>query len=739
MQKNTIKNRFRNCFSNLFFLSILASCGGGSAAFSAEEPKLPGAPHIKPELPAAPQPVQPSKPELPPAPKPDLPPVKAASFQCAAGTITCLEVRSTSPHHQSNVPVTFGQPFSAGDWKPAIQGLIAQVDGKNIPLQADEISSHRDGSARFAVLSAQLSNMQPGEARIVNLYPGPKAIHATLAPVSLDWNLEVEVTVYDASGHATATLIAQPQAQLQAQVLHQSGKRLDGPVASEYVVITAFRDTSTGLPHPHLSARFDARVLDGGARIRTDVILENTRTWAPAPGNIKYSMRIQRHGVTLHEEPPFTHYHHARWHKVVWSGAGLKPLVSVRHHMPYFMATKAVWNYDLTLQIPESVLAKKAASLEQRRQEQSAMGPMAKVMLTPAFGTTGGRPEIGPLPQWTAMYLISQDERARAVMMANADAAGSVPVHYRDEETGFPVDLDHHPLIALWIIRKQSQPKLPEEVEGKTIWKADMSHQASLSYVPYLLTGDGFYQEEMMFWAAWNMAALNPEYRGRSAGLLHPEQVRGQAWAMRALREAAHALPDRHPMKPYFRKRLENNLQWFYEAYITQPHARRSPMGASFDSFMGSRTAPWQGDYMGLVFAQLAENNEPHAAEVLQWISRFNVGRVTSDAKGFCAAAAPGYFWEIKDKNGNFISSWADLYAINYPDAVGKSCSSLSVTAGYPKWAGGYASTIRAMLAATANAGVPEARAAFQKWKSMTPEIDKDYSNDPTWAIVPRE
>lgn len=711
------------------FLGLVTGCGGGSAASANPDgPALPPAPSTKPTLPSAPQPL----------PPPDKPGAATTPFQCAAHAITCIEIKSTSAQNQTSAPVTFGQPFKAGDWHPGSQGLTAQINGRPVPLQTDDIASHRDGSARFAVLSAQLRDLQPGEARILNVYASSqKDPAAAQALSSLDWNLEVEVTVYDQEGKAGATLVAKPQDQLQSQVLQKNGLRLQGPVASEYSVVAGLHDKSTGLVHPHLSARFDVRLLEGGTRIRTDVVMENTRTWTQDPGNITYSMRIRRHGAVLHEEPRFTHYHHARWHKVVWSGQGGEPQLRLRHQMPYFMATKAVWNYDLTLQIPDSVLARKAASLAKMREEQAAMGPMAKVMLTPFFGTTGGRPEIGPLPEWTAMYLISQDDRAREVMMANAQAAGSVPIHYRDEATGLPVDLDHHPRIALWIARNESRPRLPQEVDGKTIWKADMAHQPSLSYVPYLLTGDTFYQDEMMFWAAWNMAAVNPEYRGRSAGLLYPEQVRGQAWAMRALGEVSHALPDKHAMKSYFQSRLENNLNWFYEAYVAHPHARRSPMGASFDSYMGSKTAPWQGDYMGLVFSQLAQNNEPHAAEVLQWLSRFNIGRVTSDEKGFCSAQAPGYFWTIKEKDGSFLTRWSDVYAVNYPDNAGKPCSEIPVTAGYPKEAGGYAATLRAMLAAAANAGVPEAAQAYQKWKSMTPDMDKKFAGNPTWAIVP--
>jgi hypothetical protein len=466
--------------------------------------------------------------------------------------------------------------------------------------------------------------------------------------------------------------------------------------------------------------------------------MENTRTFTTAPGNITYSMVVKRNGVELHSQQKFTHFHHARWHKVVWSGSSAEPQVRVRHNMPYFMASKAVWNYDLSVQVKQTVLASQYEALNKKRTEQAALGPMANLLLTTNFGATGGRPEIGPLPQWSAMYLISQDERAREIMMAYADVAGAVPVHYRDEDTGNPVDLETRPQIALRFLMDKSIPRLPLVIDGKTIYSPDSSHQASFSYLPYLLTGDAYYQDEMVFWAGWNMAAVNPEDRGRGAGWLK-DQVRGQAWSLRALGEAARSLPDGHSLKPYFQSRLAGNLKWFHDAYITNPDPSRSPMGATFDRYIGSRTGPWQGDFMAIVLAQLAENGEPLAGELLAWTSRFNIGRVTSDAQGFCAARAPGYFWYIRaPNNGPFFTTWAQMTAANYPADVGKSCATLSIVEGYPSGAGGYAAVIRTMLATSASVNVAEAQAAFDKWKGMTPNMYKDYANNPTWAIVPR-
>ncbi len=394
------------------------------------------------------------------------------------------------------------------------------------------------------MLSAQLNNIQPGEARIINLYAGPKASSTSNVPADPDWNLEVETQVYDAGGNVTATLVAQPQAQLKSQIASHNGQRLNGPVASEYTVVTDFKNKATGAIHPHLSARFHTRLVDNGARIRTDVVMENTRTWTNAPGNVTYSMAIKRNGVTLHSQPKFTHYHHARWHKVVWTGNSAQPQVRVRHQMPYFMASRITWNYDLGIKISEAGLQATANQLA-----NADTAPMAPAMLSTFFGMTGGRPEIGPLPVWTTQYLISQDDRPLRSMLAIADTAAGVPIHYRDEKTHQPLDVVTHPNATIRF--GNSNPVVPG-TQDKTIWEPDTAHQGSFAYIPYLITGDAFYLDELQFWSAWNIAGVNPEYRQWSKGLIHASELRAQAWAIRSIAEASWASPDTHPLKSYF-------------------------------------------------------------------------------------------------------------------------------------------------------------------------------------------
>ncbi|WP_337999230.1 hypothetical protein [Alicycliphilus denitrificans] len=660
--------------------------------------------------------------------------IPKAPFSCAADAFTCVEIASTGSQAQASVPVTFGQPFKAGDWQFTTQGLVAKVDGATIPLQADEIASHRDGSARFAVLSAQLSNLQPGQSKIINLYRGAKSTSTPSVPSNPDWNLELEAQVYDANGSVT-TLVAQPQADLVKQIANGSGRRLAGAVATEYTVALPFKNKATGATHPHLTARLHARLIDGGQRIRTDVVMENTRTWTTSPGNITYSLAVKRNGSTIYTQPKFTHYHHARWHKVLWTGSSPEPQVRVRHSMPYFLASKAIWNYDLSLTIPESVLSGFYSQYTQSKASQANLGPMANLLLTPAFGTTGGRPEIGPVPQWTAMYLISQDERMKEVMLAHADAAGAVPIHYRDESSNQPLDLDRYPNVATW--RGTSQPALPAVVNGTTIWDPDTSHQASFAYVPYMITGDAFYQDEMAYWAGWNLTAMNPAYRSGGQGLLWEDQVRGQAWSLRALGEASRILPDSHAMKAYFQSRLSNSLEWFYQNWVVSPLPDVSPMGSPVNPYSTGTVGPWQNDFWAIVMAQHVEAGEPKAKELLNWVSKLGVGRFQNEAQGFCVAKAPAYYLQLKNASGQWITTWREFAQVNFP---GVACSSsLPVEPdSYPASAGGYSANARAMLAAVSSVDVPGAASAYTLWKSKTPLVDKDFLNNPTWAIVPR-
>lgn len=683
----------------------LAACGGGGGAGGLAAP----APGSVPSS-GVPSPAQ-NAPAPAPAPTP-----ASTSVPCASDAITCVEVSSTTA--QASVPVTFGQPFKRGDWS-STQGLVARDgSGNPVTIQADEISTHSDGSVRFAVLSAQVSNLAANTPRVINLYSAAKTTTPVTLPATPNWNLRIEARLSDGT-----TLVATPQAQLQQQIASATKRRLHGPVASEFTVVAPLINASTGTAHPHLVARLHTRLYDSGNRIRTDVVMENNKTFVASPSNLTYSLNVSANGQTLLSQPSFTHHHHARWHKVVWNGTA--PQYRLRHHMPYFVASKAVLNYDLGIKVPETALSSLYSSLT-----SSNTQPMGPAQVTTYFPMTGARPDIAPLPQWTVMYLLSQDDRARAAMLANADAAASVPVHYRDENTDQPLSVESWPKIELRY--SSSVPAVPQG-SGSTIWEPDRAHQPSFAYAPYLFTGDAFYLDEMMFWASWNIAWSDSGSREGSKGLIYYDQFRAQAWSLRSIGEAAFAAPDNHPLKGYYNNVMANNLA-FYSSPI-----QYTPMGTLHLKDYPGYVNPWQGDFITLIYSWMAENGAPKASDALNLIGKFQTGRFLSESSGFCPSKALVYDMQSRNASNTWISTWSEMFSFNFPAQVGKPCSQVPFNEeAYLSEPTGMSAMARAAMASAHNAGHSSGLAAYNKVKSMSAAMDPNIPSNPAWAIVPR-
>src|SRR5207237_9486465 len=73
----------------------------------------------------------------------------------------------------------------------------------------------------------------------------------------------------------------------------------------------------------------------------------------------------------------------------------------------------------------------------------------------------------------------------------------------------------------------------------------DNAHQPSIAYVPYLLTGDRYYADEMAFWADYGMLRTYPADGVRSdTGILEHNEVRGYGWSLGNITDAATYLPE---------------------------------------------------------------------------------------------------------------------------------------------------------------------------------------------------
>ncbi len=484
---------------------------------------------------------------------------------------------------------------------------------------------------------------------------------------------------------------------------------LSGSQAGE-VLLAGPLVADDGSPHPRLTARMNVRAYAGVPQTRTDVILEDLWAYQPDPRNWHYDVAIEQDGKRVFHDEDVTHYHHARWHKVLWSGADPELFVQYdRHHL---LNSYAVQHYDERLVIPSAVIQNDLNNLA--KADTAIMGNANVVFY---FGTTGGRPDIGPVPRWTTIYLLSMDPREYTVMMANANASGSVPIHFRDRRTGLPVNVDDH-----------AREKLPKVVNGDTPWSPERAHQPSLVYVPYMVTGDRYYLEEVQFWATWNLLSTESGTLGIVLGTL---QTRNDAWSLRALAEAAEITPDRDPLKHYYQGKLEQNLTWANARY----EKRSNPLGLDAVFNRGNRFAPWQGDFMILVLSQVHNDGYISAETFMRWIAIPTMGVWMNEQNGYCRMnAPPGGLTIRRPSGGDLVTSWAELQKLNFPQQV--DCPTSFPKEAYEGSPLGYIINAMAAAAVLSDVDYPGARELFNALNERESKVN--FGADPTWRIVPR-
>jgi len=738
---------------------LLTACGGGGATNGSTDATSA----VKVSVPVTTIKVTPTVPTTvftPTAPS------TAAAALPVGNVITDIKIQNTS-QAQTNLPFTFGQIFAVGNLQPS-EGLVAKLaDGSVVRLQTDVKATHADGSVRHAVISGVLPALAAGQTLTLELAKSSLTEQSTVTPQSLvdnglsgSLNITLDGVKYSASlagALGTATPV----------------KWLSGPIANEWIVIAPLR-AADGSAHPHLTARFAVRSYPGLAKqARVEAGVENNKTFAAGARNFTYDVNVEVGGRTVYSQAALTHYHHARWHKFAWWDAAHEPAIHIKHNSAYLMASKAVSNYDTSVVPNETNLLDFAAQTTAAITAPMKIGPLVSYM-----PMTGGRVDIGSLPSWSVTYLLSQDKRAKDLMMAAADGSATWSIHYRDENTGYPVRVDNEVnkniTFHMNLAHKGPLP-VPRcaNNDGKlceTPYEADTAHQPSMVYLPYLVTGDYYYLEELQFWAAWNPLGTDPGYSGNGQGLVRWQQVRGQAWSMRTLGHVAYITPDKDYMKAYFNKMLDNNLEYYQSTFLAAgANALGVYDGTGVAAFDNVNYAPWQDDFLTWSFGYLSELGFAKATPILQYKAKFPVGRMT--APGACWIQASSYFMlsresatspryktfaelfagnfkndNIRDDDGKVITHPGGLNYLDQPcgsqaqadwlGAATRTTWAKGRMVGYAGSAMGYPANMQPALAVSVASGIPNADAAWTTFSGRSAK--PDYRTAPQWAIIPR-
>lgn len=652
----------------------------------------------------------------------------ASRTTAQAPAITTVTIVEKAGVTTANYPVTLSLGLRQGD---AFANLTAVIAGQPVATQTDVKVRYDDGSIRHALVSLLIPSLPANGQVVLMVYSG--GLNANNAPLSRDVLLgqDFDAVMRITVGGTTTNVSAR-------QMLQAAGDPetwIKGNICTEFLL----KDFSANVAN-QLNVQYRVRIYQGWAGYRVDAVVENC--WTQYRGNLTYDISLalgQANPVTVLSKTGFTHNYCARWHKVFWQ-TSQPGEIQVKYDMPYLISTGLMPRYDLSLVVPESTLAQEYSKWSISNHD--LMGPG---IITTSFGTTGGRQEIGLLPTWAVRYLLSWDNRQKEIMLNCADVSGHIPIHFRESDParlfyGRIMSIDDRPTIwnDWWDFSgTTAADRMPAPVGStSTAWSVDMAHQASFAYVPYLLTGDYYYLEEMVFWAGYNLSWGNAGYRQFSMGLLH-EQTRGEGWGIRNIAHAAILMPDGQPEKAYFLEKIANNLTYWTNKYVPSnnyPTIRYWQTGStvvrpdpSLDPNCLYYTLPWQDDFVLLVMSHLKSLGFDTKA-LMNWLGASVIGRFTSP--GFNPYRGVDYRIPVQynDGNGNGIpyATWHDIDQA-YADTPPNNFSNY-------EYSDSYAYIARAALACCGSLvnGSPT-----WHWLDDHLHSQSGLNADPTWAIMP--
>lgn len=677
-------------------------------------------------------------PEATPAPEAAIETTTESTAETTTGSVASFTVSESQT--SGNGIITFGAIFSAGAVAPD-QVVTARIRSTALPTQTDIVTTHADGSLRFAVITVDLGDNRGRKSRPLDLYPVPAAETLPL-PDAYPTGFSASVTVTSLGRRYTLDL----------RDLAPVGERwLSGAMVTETRFGGSLRD-SEGSEHPHLYGYFDVRHYPENGAVRVDVIVENNWTFTENPHNIDYDLLVQV-GNQQYEERALTHYRQARWRKQFWHGA--RPTAVAMPNYDEWVAIGVVPQYDPRLRIPPRQNAALAAqwrngTAKNRMPANATLGPG---LTHPWMPDTGDRADIGPFPRWTVQYLLTGDIDVREALLGTADRAGSFPIHYRDRKTGLPLSIVDYPQTSLAVPDFGSHPLPPCNSECDVPYKPDAAHMPSLVFVPLLLTGDYYYLEELLFWGTYFNLYRSPRHRHGEKGLIHTHQVRGQAWGLRLLTQSAWIVPDNHPQAPYWQQLLDNNLDYYLQRYIglngeapTAPNA----LGIVTEglSWPANRYyITWMDDFLTWATGYAAGLGYDKARPLHEFKSRNVVLRMTDP--DYCIVFASLHALNFRDHPNappypDIGRAYRETVAPELRNAgcgSAKMASMLGLRPGQllrwrPERPRGFPLYMQVALASAVDSGIAGSTTAWQRWEKRVSPHDPNAS--PEWSIVPR-
>lgn len=294
--------------------------------------------------------------------------------------------------------------------------------------------------------------------------------------------------------------------------------------------------------------------------------------------------------------------------------------------------------------------------------------------IQPYMPRTGERNDIGLVTEPQARFISTGDQASLEQLLSQAEAAGTMPWHIRDDRQAGPFDFRQYPNATWYASTNAGSPHIKLTDSSVTL---DSAHQPALAYVPYLLTADPYFLEELQFQATWNWGSLPAAFRPTGG------QARTIAWNLRTLAQAARITPIDTPqwVKPnaYWTQQLSQMRQWFESNYVYSPRPERQIFRAAgaIDVARGEEGAPegtwvdpWQDEFLANVIGWVVFMGFGDWRPAFSWAVGGTIAR-TTPATGWVRAYATPYRMILRaNKNAPIVTSWAEAWRLT--QTIGK-------------------------------------------------------------------
>jgi hypothetical protein len=682
----------------------------------------------------------------------------------AAGNTMLL--RNVSGSTITNYPLRFQRAFAEGEIADYPQIL---VDDTPITTQADVKARWDDDSVKHCILSAivaSAANATDLELTFQNQVSGNNTALTKEEMQHADFDFDAVISL-----DVSSVLTASARAMLDADdyVVWCAGQIATTIILGDHSTGAAY-DMDWGGSVP-FRPTFIATFWNASKRVEIAAIGEQTN--AEALGDLTGDLVITKGDASptsAYTNGDLVTYVGSRWVVRFWIGTAPSAAVTLNHNLTYLKDTLAFPNYDTAISVTEGALSSVYSLWQSKSTDLYDAGWWTKAM-----STSGGRPEIGPMPRWSALWLYTGDYRMREIALKQADLAAAWPMHFRESATGkrllrsegagstgmgLPISAADRRTTSLASGYSYSETVVGDRLKvlGANVssgWTSDLAHQPDAFSTAYALTGDPFYLEQMHFWASYSVhvqnGAANTEHYGRgptgAEGGLYFGESRAAAWLLRNRALACYWTPDDHAMKECLEVMMDDGLAhwegrfaiaggaYTAHAVYTWADGENFPtttnplhfMSKDSDKLSGGQSN-WMVNY-GIVALGIAKDLGWDTDAILEWLSVWYFAMLTDEDFN------PFMMSDYQQKTGPtgnsvFYSDWADVKAGGLAgDQTKTEFANEDVEHGYDL----IATCASAYL--THITGGPAARTFMEE---ECYDVFPDTETNPKWCILPR-